>query len=93
MPPNPNVSTDNTLVTSSVSFTPLTSSLPSVFGRIIQPKARMSNAHRRDRCQRPKPIYNVCYNPYNPPNDNRVEGYSLYIFREPLYNNRLVLVN
>ena len=46
----------------------------------------------RDRCKRPTPIYNKNYNPHEALRVDILKGYSPYIFKEPLFDDRLVVV-
>ncbi len=42
----------------------------------------------RDRCTRPVPVYNNNYNPYKTPREDLPPGYSPYVFKEPLFDDR-----
>ena len=46
----------------------------------------------RDRYIRPVPTYNYYYNPHAPPLADRPNGYSLYIYKEPLFNNCAIII-
>ena len=63
-------------------------SIPNAFGYM---KGR--DPILRDTCIRPIPQYNTNYNPYAIPRKDLPAGYSPYIFKEPLYDNRPVIVN
>ena len=47
----------------------------------------------RDSYSRPIPVYNSNYNPYTIPNKDTPGGYSPYIYKEPLFDNRSVVIN
>jgi hypothetical protein len=47
----------------------------------------------RDTCLRPIPKYNMNYNPYTTLSEDLLNRYSPYIFKEPLYDDRLIIVN
>jgi hypothetical protein len=47
----------------------------------------------RDTCLRLIPKYNTNYNPYATPSEDLPNGYSPYVFKEPLYDDRPVIVN
>jgi hypothetical protein len=68
------------------------STLPSAFGRIIQPNQPPTTLLVRDQYTRPKPTYNNKYNPYVLSSSNLDKEYSPYAYREPLYNNRAITV-
>ncbi len=68
--------------------TPLeASSLPSAFDRLGKSRVGQ-NVTNRDHCFRPTPIYNDNYNPYKPLNLDKPTDYSLYVFGEPLFDDR-----
>lgn len=46
----------------------------------------------KDSCHRPTPIYNDSYNPYRPTRDDLSADYSPYANREPLFDDRPVVV-
>jgi hypothetical protein len=51
-------------------------------------------AVKKDRCARPTEIvYNSNYNPHEPPPDTSRDNYSPYDAREPLYDNRPIIVS
>ena len=64
------------------------SSIPNAFGRM---KGR--DPILRDTCIRPTPQYNTNYNPYAIPRKDLPAGYNPYVFKEPLYDDRPVIVN
>jgi hypothetical protein len=43
-------------------------------------------------CKRPELIYNANYNPYEKPPDGQSGGYSLYVYEEPLWDDRSIVV-
>lgn len=73
------------------SATPSTSSLPNAFGRMMA-NGPVQEVLRRDTCKRPDPIYNTNYNPFIKPPDSLHGGYSPYIYGEPLYDDRPVII-
>jgi hypothetical protein len=66
--------------------------LSSAFDLMLQPQPTVPTQSPRDRCARPIPVYNTNYNPHKAPSDDQPAGYSFYVFREPLFNNREVIV-
>ena len=46
----------------------------------------------RDRCTRLMPTYNYYYNPYKLPLEDLLKGYSLYVYKEPLFDNRAIVI-
>jgi hypothetical protein len=75
-----------------ISTVPSESSLPNAFGRMMAGKPKVQEVIRRDRCTRLEPIYNVNYNPFKKPPKDLPRGYSLYVFGEPLWDDRPVVV-
>jgi len=45
-----------------------------------------------DKCKRLSPTYNANYNPYKEPPDGINKGYSPYVYREPLWDDRPVVI-
>jgi len=76
---------------SHLSPTPSRSTLQNVFG-LIMPQPAEHAAVQRDRCSRPPLKYNHNYDPTKPPNPNQPSGYSLYVYREPLFNDQEVII-
>jgi len=72
--------------------TPSKLSLPNAFSRIIARKGKMQEVLHCDTCNRPKLIYNTNYNPYKKPPKERPGGYSPYVYGEPLWDNRAIVV-
>lgn len=68
------------------------SSIPNAFGRIM-PGEKGRDPILRDTCIRPMPQYNTNYNPYAMPREDLPAGYSPYVFKEPLYDDRPIIVN
>ncbi len=68
------------------------STLPSAFGRMIQPNRPPTALLVRDRCTRPEPTYNDKYNPYVLPPSDLDKEYSPYAYGEPLYDDRAITV-
>ena len=46
----------------------------------------------RNRCTRLVPTYNHYYNPYKLLLEDLLKGYSLYVYKEPLFDNRAIVV-
>ena len=67
--------------------TPSEASLPNAFDKLGKSYTGQ-NVTNRDRCLRPTPTYNDNYNPYKPANLDKPTDYSLYVFGEPLFDNR-----
>jgi hypothetical protein len=55
-------------------------------------KGKIQEVLHRDICNHPEPIYNTNYNPYKKPPKERPGGYSPYVYREPLWDDRPILV-
>ncbi|PMD19705.1 hypothetical protein NA56DRAFT_660409 [Hyaloscypha hepaticicola] len=66
--------------------------IPNAFGRMM-PGEKGRDPILRDTCIHSTPQYNTNYNPYAIPREDLLAGYSPYIFKEPLHDNRLVIVN
>ena len=66
-------------------------SVPNTFNRIMD-KGKGPSLVLRDTCSRPIPVYNSNYNPYAIPCEDIPGGYSPYVFKEPLYDDRPVVV-
>ena len=71
---------------------PLASTVTSVFGYIMNATPPLTGLIARDRCFRPTSIYNNNYDLTKPPPLDRHIRYSPYVYREPLYDDRLVIV-
>jgi hypothetical protein len=67
-------------------------SVPFTFGCIIAPTQATASSFVRDRCQRPKPVYNNKYDLSKPSPNNLTKDYSPYAYEELLYNNRALVV-
>ena len=68
------------------------STLPNAFSRMMGPAPTGQSTQKRDRYIRLKPQYNRNYNPFEkPPNDLRPD-YSPYVFGEPLYDDRAIII-
>ena len=72
--------------------TPSRSTLQNAFGLMITPQPAEHAALQRDRCSRSPLEYNHNYDHTKPPNPNQPGGYSLYVYREPLFNNQEVII-
>jgi hypothetical protein len=46
----------------------------------------------KDTCERPMPLYNDKYNPFEPARDDLPSDYSPYVNGEPLFNDKAVIV-
>src|ERR1700733_7790412 len=80
---------------SQASAAPSGSSLPNAFGRMMTSREAIQatqNSLRRDRCKRPTPIYNSNYNPFESPSGDVPPAYSPYVFGEPLFDDREVVI-
>ncbi|KAL5331077.1 hypothetical protein ACEPPN_000606 [Leptodophora sp. 'Broadleaf-Isolate-01'] len=69
-----------------------TTPLVNPFATIMAPEASREKRVLRDYCFRPKPTYNDYYDLNKTPNMKNHEDYSPYDYREPLFNDRKVLV-
>ncbi len=78
--------------TRSTSAAPSGSSLPNAFGRMMAGKGPAQEVLIRDKCKRPEPEYNTNYNPYEQPRKDLHGGYSPYVFGEPLWDDRAIVV-
>jgi hypothetical protein len=78
-------------IRSTSAATAQSSSLPNAFGRMMD-KEKGPPAVLRDSCLRPTPEYNANYNPYVVPREDLPGGYSPYVFKEPLFDDRPVIV-
>jgi hypothetical protein len=67
------------------------SSIPNAFGHMMQ-NEKGHNTLLRDTCLCPIPKYNTNYNPYATPREDLPNDYSPYVFKEPLYDNRAIIV-
>jgi hypothetical protein len=84
---------DDELDTREPSSAPLSSTLPSAFGRLMNASsASSSQPAKRDRCNRPTITYNEKYNPYKAPPEDLDARYSPYIYGEPLHDDRPIIV-
>jgi len=68
------------------------STLPSAFSRMMGPAPIGQSIQKRDRCVRLKPQYNNNYNPFQKPSDALRCDYSPYVFGEPLYDDRPIII-
>jgi hypothetical protein len=55
-------------------------------------KGKVQELIRRDTCKRLEPTYNANYNPYKKPPKDQPGGYSPYVYGEPLWDDRPVIV-
>jgi hypothetical protein len=68
------------------------STLPNAFSRLMGGTLVIRSAAKRDRCARPAPSYNQHYNPFQKPADDLRVDYSPYVYGEPLYDDRAIIV-
>ena len=68
------------------------STLLNVFSRIIKPTPVISSTSKRDRYIRFISQYNHNYDLYKKLSDDLRRKYSLYIYRELLYDDRLIII-
>jgi hypothetical protein len=71
---------------------PSGSTLQNAFGLMMVPQPAPLAAVQRDRCFRPPLVYNHNYRPTEPPNPNQPQGYSPYVYGEPLFDDREVII-
>jgi len=71
----------------STTTTSQSSSLPNAFNRLIE---KANPGALRDTCSRLIPEYNTNYNLYAMPYEDLPDGYSPYVFKEPLHDDRPV---
>jgi hypothetical protein len=77
---------------SQASATTLGTPLPNALARMMAPSRPSASTSVRDRCRRPEPTYNYKYDPYRLPSDFIDGEYSPYVYGEPLYNDRAVII-
>jgi hypothetical protein len=82
---------DNTTASQALSITS-GSTLPNAFSRIMGPAPVIQSTAKRDSCVRPTPRYNHNYDLYKKPSDDIRCDYSPYIYGEPLYDDRPIIV-
>ncbi len=75
------------LIASRSTPTPSMSSLPNAFELLGRAEPIVAPT-QQDRCFRLTPEYNNNYNPYKPPNINKLVDYSPFMPREPLFDDR-----
>jgi hypothetical protein len=75
---------------SQASVTTSSTVLPNAFNRLMQNPG--VPAVQRDQCLRPLLVYNRNYDLFKPPPEDLPGGYSPYVFGEPLYDDRPVVV-
>ena len=68
------------------------STLPNAFSRLMGPAPVIQSTAKRDLYIRPTPIYNQYYNLFQKPADDLRSDYSPYVYREPLYDDRAIVV-
>jgi hypothetical protein len=81
---------DNTA--SQVSSITSRSTLPNAFSRMMGPAPVIQSTAKRDRYTRPIPQYNHNYDLYKKPSNDLRRDYSPYIYGEPLYDDRPIIV-
>jgi hypothetical protein len=80
-------------ITSQASASNSQTSLPNAFGRMMSSSQPALHIVVKDKCNRPEPTYNHNYDPDKVPRDDLPGGYSPYIFGEPLYDDRPVVMS
>jgi hypothetical protein len=68
------------------------SSLPNAFSLMMSGSQRALPTIVKDKCDRPVLVYNYNYNLEKEPRDNLPKGYLLYIYRDPLYDDRPLIL-
>jgi hypothetical protein len=58
----------------------------------MDPKGKGPKIVIRDRYTRPVPVYNDNYDLYKEPREDLPSGYSPYVPKEPLFNNRAAII-
>lgn len=95
MAPHPDTLVDLTSEASGSRFAfavPSGLSLPSAFNQMMNSNRSTKDVPLRDKCYRPEPTYNSNYNPYEKPRSDLPGGYTLYVFPEPLWDDRAAIV-
>jgi hypothetical protein len=83
---------ENDTIASQASSIASGSTLPNAFSRMMGAAPVVQSTAKRDRCARPPPQYNHNYNPFEKPSDDIRSGYSPYVYGEPLYDDRAIIV-
>lgn len=81
------------LTTSPVSTTNSQSTMTNMFGCIMSNSQLAQLVVVKDKCNRPTPTYNHNYNPDLHPRDDLPGGYSPYVHRELLYDDRPAIIS
>ena len=68
------------------------STLPNAFSHLIGPAPVIQSTTKRDLYVRLTPVYNQYYNPFQKPADDLRSDYSPYVYGEPLYDDRAIVV-
>jgi hypothetical protein len=79
-------------ITSQASATTSGTPLPDVLARMMAPIRPATSTLMRDRCKRLEPTYNNKYDPNRPPPGDISIKYSPYVYGEPLYDDRAIIV-
>ena len=83
---------ENDTTASQASTNASRSTLPNAFSRLMRPAPVIQSTTKRDLYTRPTPAYNQYYNPFQKLADDLRSDYSLYVYREPLYDDRAIVV-
>jgi hypothetical protein len=83
---------ENDTIASQASTTASGSTIPNAFSRLMTAAPVVQSTAKRDLCTRPTPTYNQYYNPFQVPADDLYSGYSPYVYGEPLYDDRAIVV-
>jgi hypothetical protein len=92
MPSRHSTPLENDTMASQASSITSGSTLPNAFSRMMGPAPVIQSAAKRDSCARPTPQYNHNYNPYKKPSNDLQCDYSPYVYGEPLYDDRPIIV-
>ena len=83
---------ENDTTVSQASTTASGLTMPNAFSRLMAAAPVVQSTAKRDLYTRPTPVYNQYYNPFQVPVDNLYPNYSLYAYREPLYDDRAIIM-
>ena len=82
----------NDTTASQASTNAFRSTLPNAFSRLIGPAPVIQSTAKRDLYTRLTSVYNQYYNPFQKPADDLRSNYSPYVYEEPLYDDRAIIV-
>jgi hypothetical protein len=66
--------------------------MSNAFSRLMAAAPVVQSTVKRDLYTRPTPVYNQYYNPFQVPADDLYPDYSPYVYGEPLYDDRAIVV-